>query len=216
MFLKSLLFQLSVWIDKIKRICDWHKHGLRSNTLTTWCEEPTHWKRPWCWERLRAGEEGDRGWDSSMVLPTQWTWVWINSGRWWRTGKPCMLQSLGSQRGRHNLATEQQQFMTLYKFQNRVLCWLALSGLYPYVLKEKKGKENSLKDWNEGNTQLRKINFIQEIFKADNCWYLIKWNYSPEKRAVGGFLSVKQKLNVQPEDQDENLCVLYIELAKIY
>ena len=44
--------------------------------LTTWCEEPTHWKRPWCWERLRAGGKGDDGgWDSWMASPTQWTWV---------------------------------------------------------------------------------------------------------------------------------------------
>ena len=52
------------------------------NTLATWCEEPTHWKRPWCWERLRAGgEEGNRGWDGWMASLTQWTWVWTNSGR---------------------------------------------------------------------------------------------------------------------------------------
>ena len=64
-----------------------------------WCEELTHWKRPWCWERLRAGGEGDdRGWDGWMTSPTQWTWVWANSGRWWRTGKPGKLQSRGSQR----------------------------------------------------------------------------------------------------------------------
>ena len=59
-----------------------------SNTLTTWCEELTHWKRLWCWERFRAGEGGDRRWDSWMVSPTQWTWVWTNSVRQWRTGKP--------------------------------------------------------------------------------------------------------------------------------
>ena len=47
-----------------------------SNTLTTWCEELTHLKRPWCWERLKAGGEGDdRGWDGWMASPTQWTWV---------------------------------------------------------------------------------------------------------------------------------------------
>ena len=62
----------------------------------TWCEELTHWKRPWCWERLKAGgERDDRGWDGWMVSPTQWTWVWASSGRWWRTGKPCELQSIG-------------------------------------------------------------------------------------------------------------------------
>ena len=56
-------------------------------------------KRPWCWESLRAeGEGGDRGWDGWMASPTQWTWVWASSGRWWRTGKPGVLQSIGSQR----------------------------------------------------------------------------------------------------------------------
>ena len=86
--------------------------GLRwswsSNTLAIWCEEPTHWKRPWCWERLRGkGERSDRGWDSWMVSSTQWTWVWANLGRWWRTGKPGVLQSMGSGRLRQGLATEQ-------------------------------------------------------------------------------------------------------------
>ena len=63
----------------------------------------THWKRPWCWERLRAGGEGDiRGWDGWMASPTQWTWVWASSRRWWWTRKLGMLQSIGSQRVRHN------------------------------------------------------------------------------------------------------------------
>ena len=67
-----------------------------STLSATWCEELTHWKRPWCWERLKAGgERDDRGWDGWMVSPTQWTWVWASSGRWWRTGKPCELQSIG-------------------------------------------------------------------------------------------------------------------------
>ena len=63
-----------------------------SNTLATWCKELTHWKRPWCWERLRAGgEAGDRGWDGWMASLTQWTWVWANSRRWWRTGNRGVL-----------------------------------------------------------------------------------------------------------------------------
>ena len=57
-----------------------------------------HWKRPWCWERLRAEEGDNRGWDGWMASPTQWTWVWVNSGRQWRTGKPGVLQSMGSKR----------------------------------------------------------------------------------------------------------------------
>ena len=71
------------------------------------CEELTHWKRPWCWERLKAGREGDnRGWDGWMASLTQWTWVWASSGSWWRTEKPGMLQSMGSQRIGHDWATE--------------------------------------------------------------------------------------------------------------
>ena len=69
-----------------------------SNTLATWCEELTHCKRPWCWERSKAGVEGDdRGWDSWMESLTQWTWVWASSGSWWWTGKPGVLQSMGLQ-----------------------------------------------------------------------------------------------------------------------
>ena len=65
----------------------WKDWCWSSDTLATWCKEPTRWKRPWCWERLRAGGEGDdRGWDGWMASLTQWTWVWTNSGRYWRTG----------------------------------------------------------------------------------------------------------------------------------
>ena len=60
-----------------------------SSTLATSCEELTHWKRPWCWEGLGAGREGDnRGWDGWMASPTWWAWVWVNSGSWWWTGRP--------------------------------------------------------------------------------------------------------------------------------
>ena len=62
---------------------------------------------PWCWERLRAGGEGDdRGWDVWMASPTWWTWVWVNSGSWWWTGRPGTLWFMGSQRVGHNWATE--------------------------------------------------------------------------------------------------------------
>ena len=65
------------------------------------------WKRPWCWERLRVGGEGDdRGWDVWRASPTRWTWVWVNSGSWWWTGRPGVLQSMESQRVGHDWATE--------------------------------------------------------------------------------------------------------------
>ena len=70
-----------------------------SNTLDTWCEKLTHLKRPWCWGRLRVeGEGDDRGWDVWMASLTQWIWVWASSGSWWWTGRPGLLQSMGSQR----------------------------------------------------------------------------------------------------------------------
>ena len=112
-------------------------HGGYSGTfycpLATWFEEPTHWKRPWCWERLKAGGEGDdRGWDGWMASPTWWTWVWLNSGSWWWTGRPGVLQSMGSQRVRH---TEWLNWTELYLlgsyshgiFQARLLEWVAIS-----------------------------------------------------------------------------------------
>ena len=77
-------------------VCEELKESIpKSHTLVTWCQKSTPWKRPWCWERLRAGgEEGNRGWDGWMASST---WVSGNSGRQWRTGKPGVPQSMGSQ-----------------------------------------------------------------------------------------------------------------------
>ena len=97
------------------------------NILAAWCEELTHLKRSWGWERLKAGGEGDdRGWDGWMVSLTQWTWVWVNSGRWWWIGRPGMLQSIGLQRVRHYWATEQKIVWAL-EIQNKYIqqSWLA-------------------------------------------------------------------------------------------
>ena len=87
-----------------------------SNTLATWWEEElTHLRRPWWWEGLRAGGEGDkRGWDGWVASPTQWTWVWVDSGSWWWTGRPGVLQFMGSQRVGHNWVTELTDWL-LYK-----------------------------------------------------------------------------------------------------
>ena len=69
---------------------DWYWSG-NSNTFATWCEELTHWIRPWLWERLKAGGEGENrrqhGWMTSL---TQWTWVWVSFRSWCWTGKPDM------------------------------------------------------------------------------------------------------------------------------
>ena len=66
-----------------------------------------------CWERLKAGGEGgERGWGERMASLTLWTWVWASSGSWWWTGRPPVLQSMGSQRVRHDGATEHQQMVS--------------------------------------------------------------------------------------------------------
>ena len=79
----------------------------KSNTLATLCEKLTHLKRPCCWKRLGAGGKGDdRGWDGCMASLTQRTWVWVGFGSWWWTGRPGMLQFMGSQRVRHDWTTE--------------------------------------------------------------------------------------------------------------
>ena len=86
-------------------------------------EELTHLKRPWCWERLKVGGEGDdRRWDGWMASPTQRTWVWVNSGSWWWTGRPGILQSMGSQRVRHNQVTE-LNWLTALELRVRNLSW---------------------------------------------------------------------------------------------
>ena len=78
-----------------------------SSTLTTWCEELTLLKRPWCWEIMKAvGERDDRKWDGWMASPPCRSWVWASPRRWWWTWKPGVLQSMGSQRFRHDWATE--------------------------------------------------------------------------------------------------------------
>ena len=97
--------------------------------LLSHCEKPTCWKRPWCWERLKAKGEGNRGWDIWMASPIQWTWTWEKSGRWWGTV-------------RHNLATEQQQEVPEHTKTRQIhtcrsllawiwwVCWLHSLRLY--------------------------------------------------------------------------------------
>ena len=81
-------------------------------TLATWSQALSHWEKPRSWERWKViGEGDDRRWDDWMASQTQWTWVWARSGRWWRTGKPVMLQSMGSQRIRHYWVTEQTNML---------------------------------------------------------------------------------------------------------
>ena len=86
----------------------------------------SYWKRPWCWER---GEGGHRVWHGWVASPIQWTWAWANSRSQWRTGKPGVLQSMGSQRVGHDLSTQQQLPHELTASQRPLLLILSLWGL---------------------------------------------------------------------------------------
>ena len=106
-----------------------------SSTLATSFEELTHWKRLWCWEGLKAGGEGDdRGWDGWMASLTRWTWVWVNSGSWWWTGRPGMLRFMGLQRVRHDWVTDLIWSDSLHWFPISKFCdldnWHVLHLLY--------------------------------------------------------------------------------------
>ena len=96
--------------------------------LATWCEELTHWKRPWCLERLKAGgERDDRGWDGWMASLTWWTWVWATSGSWCWTGNPGVLQSMGSQRVRHDWVTELKWCLRTKHVKLTIFCHMPLT-----------------------------------------------------------------------------------------
>ena len=96
------------------------RNDAQAETPVLWPpHELTHWKRLWCWEGLGVGGEGDnRGWDGCMASPTQWTWVWVNSGSWWWLGRPGVLRFMGSQRVGHDWVTELNWFLIRGSQQN--------------------------------------------------------------------------------------------------
>ena len=84
--------------------------------------------KDWCWERLKARGEGDnRGWDGWMASLTRWTWVWVNSGSWWWTGRPGMLQSMRSQ-SRTRLSDWTEKVKVYFFFSTSIWCWERLKA----------------------------------------------------------------------------------------
>ena len=149
--------------------------GWNSSTLATSCEELTHWKRLWCWEGLGAeGEGDDRGWDGWMASPTWWTWVWVNSGSWWWTGRPGMLQFMGSQRVGHDWATSLSLFTFLHwrrkwqptpvflpgESQGRGAWWAAVYGIA------------------QSRTRLKRLSSSKESHTTE--W--LNWNWKKEEK----------------------------------
>ena len=120
---------INFWLIHWKDWCwSWN-----SKTLATSCEELTHWKRPWCWEGLGAGGEGDdRGWDGWMASPTRCTWVWVDSGSWWWTGRPGVLRFMGLQsRTRLSDWTELNFISRIQSFEIPSSCCITGDGICP-------------------------------------------------------------------------------------
>ena len=126
--------------------------------------------RLWCWEGLGAGGEGDdRGWDGWMASSTRWTWVWVNSVSWWWTGRSVVLWFMGSQRVRHDWATE-----LMIIGNNRNINWT----LYlPWKIKLFKGKLNNNQQEDYQRTDLRRVNHTKCPKQAES---LRNTNFSPK------------------------------------
>ena len=131
---QSILKEISLGVHWKDWCWSWN-----SDTLAISCEELTHWKRLWCWEGLGAGGERDDGWwDCWMASSTGCTWVWVNSGSWWWTGRPGVLRFMGLQRVGHDWATElnwtelnSEDLITNYKILcNFIDFFLFFYGLY--------------------------------------------------------------------------------------
>ena len=124
-----------------------------SKTLATWCEELTHWKRPWCWERLKAGGEGDdRDWDGWMASLTWWTWVWASSGSWWWQGSLACHNLWG----RKELdMTEQLNWLMVYSSLPSTLSTVGYGFCFPVPLKPLPKVTNELQDTNSPDAYLK-------------------------------------------------------------
>ena len=154
-----------------------------SNTLATWCEELFHWKRPWCWERLKAGGKGDdRGWDGWMASPTQWTWVWASSRSWWWTGRSGMLQFIGLQRVAHDWANEPEKAMAPHSstLALKIHGQRNLVGYGPWGREESDMTERlhfhfSLSCIGEGNGNPLQCSRLENPRDGEACWAAVHW-----------------------------------------
>ena len=151
----------------------------------------THLKRPWCWERFRAGGIGDnRGWDGQMASLTQWTSVWINSRSWWRTGRPGILQSMGSQ--------SQTQ---LSDWTELLLGRKAIATLYSML----KGRATTLltKVCIVKYLVLPVVSYGCDSWDHKEAWTLKSWSFSLEvlEKTLESPLDDKEIKEVNPKDQ---------------
>ena len=131
------------------------------------CEELTHWKRLWCWEGLGAGGEGDdRGGDGWIASLTWWTWVWVNSGSWWWTGRPGMLWFMGSQRVGHDWATELNWTYFVGSWYLLAVSWELSARSPKHVLSIRLGIFMTV---SRKSSVSRTVNFLYLLFSPQSC-----------------------------------------------
>ena len=156
------------------------RNDAKAETPVLWPPHAKSWLigKDWCWEGLGAGGEGDdRGWDSWMASLTQWTRVWVNSGSWWWTGRPGVLQFMGSQRVGHDWVTEQLIHTEKWglipaspchqKWNTTALCFPLMNILtfYPVAgLFLKLSHHKFIKSWMRKTR--RKLTFIEHQIRA--------------------------------------------------
>ena len=151
----------------------WKDWSWSSNSLATWCEELTHLKRSWCWERLKVGGEGDdRGWNGWMVSLTQRTWVWVSSRSWWWTGKPGVLQSMGSQRVRYDWAIE----LNRTNSSSGLSVWQIFSlESTKWACHSRKTSDSVCCQWKHLHFQA-KFRILENVYQPPLAWqYLTTW-----------------------------------------
>ena len=120
------------------------RNDAEAETPILWLPDTESWlirKDPDAGVRVKAeGEGDDRGWDGRMALLTQWTWVWASSRRWWRTGKPGVLQSVGSQRAGHDWTTTRSQYFLSGHLSQVLIPWRTHKLYIVYLKKSVQGE----------------------------------------------------------------------------
>ena len=144
---------------------------LPTSTLATSCEELTHWKRLWCWEGLGAGGEGDDRyvWMASL---TRWTRVWVNSGSWWWTGRPGVLQFMGR---KESDTTERLNWTELIGPQGFIT--LEFSIIKHHNFKRSESTQMPIKRKEVQKTRVYPSNGrVCRCKKSKNVLYILMWN----------------------------------------
>ena len=194
------------WSDVTAFIGRTDAEAWNSSTLATWCEELTHWKRPWFWERLKAGGEGDnRGLGGCMASLTRWTRIWVSSGSWWWTGRPGVLQSMGLQSRTQLRDWTELNIMYVYESES---CSVMSDPLQPLDL---------YNPWNSPgqNTEVGNLSLLQGIFPTQGLnpglphwkWSLYQLSHKGSPRILKWVVYPFSSRSFQPMNRTGVSCV---------